>query len=692
MTDGGRPPAVGIDLGTTYSAVAWVDADGEPRIIPDKLGEPLTPSVVGFAEGKPVVGAEAKELQARGEAEVAYLFKRSMGNTAFELEMGGRIWTPPQLSALVLTHLRNQAEAALGRAVPRVVITVPEYFTHPERSATLEAGKLAGLEVPRIISEPTAAAVAYGLRPGPTTRRVMVYDLGGGTFDISLVEIGPVEIRVLCSEGNHELGGRDWDDRLAALVLRAVPEHAAELEDDPGALLFEAEKLKRALSARQSADLRMSVGGRTFTARVTRADFEEASRDLVELTGRLIDKVLEEMGLAWSDIDGVLPVGGSTRMPMVQQYLERISGRPPMGGVHPDQAVALGAAAQAAILLEEEESSQLRLGEAAGPILRLGAPRQITGATAHSLGMIAENAAGDRYVNSVLLPRNRRIPCEDTRPYQFHLEGSGGELLEVFLTQGETDDPATCVYLGRYLVTGFPAGGRRQIVIDVTYAYDDNAIVGVTATERATATALRVDVGSLPEDVPQRFLEPPVRAVVREPMTVYLAFDLSGSMYGDPLAEAKRAALTFLSQLDLTTTAVGLIAFSDRVHTDLKACSNAKKIERAIGDLQVGSTGGGNAGHPFDELHDLLGGATGRRFGVVLADGVWSRQDLAVRQAKRCHGAGIDIIAVGFGGADHRFLKQIASSDEQALFTGLGQLSQVFGTIAREITEGASRA
>ncbi|MEE6258118.1 Hsp70 family protein [Plantactinospora sonchi] len=687
------PLAIGIDLGTTYSAVAWVNPEGDPEIIPNALGEPLTPSVVSLVDGRPVVGADAKADQARGASEVAHLFKRAMGNPAFEFPLGDELWSPPRLSALVLRHLKEQAEAALGRPVTRAVVTVPEYFTHPERAATMEAGRLAGLDVPRIISEPTAAALAYGLRPGPGSRTVLVYDLGGGTFDISLVLIGPDEIRVLCSDGNHELGGRDWDDRLAQIVLREFPGVADALAEDPGALLVEVEKLKRTLSARQSAEFRLLVDGRSLTCRVSREAFEEASRDLLEQTGQLIEKVLDEKGLHWPDIDGILLVGGSTRMPMVQRYLERLSGRPPMGGVHPDHAVALGAAAQAAILLEDEESSRLRLAGSAvtaEPLLRLDAPRQISNVVAHSLGMIAENAAGDRYVNSVLVPRNQTIPCAHTRPYEFHLDGGGKELLEVFLTQGETDDPSTCVYLGRYGVTGFPKGGRRQVVIDVSYAYDDNALVTVTAAERATGTPLRVTVESLPEDVPQRFLEPPVRTVSREPKTIYLAFDLSGSMSGLPLAEAQRAARAFVSQLDLTTTSVGLIAFSDKVRTTQSATGNANRIERAIKALQVGSTGYGNATHPFDELYKLLASVPGRRFGVVLADGVWSRQDLAVRQAQRCHRDHIDVVAVGFGGADERFLRQIASSTEQALFTDLHQLTAVFGTIAREITEGAS--
>jgi molecular chaperone DnaK (HSP70) len=673
--------------------VAWVNPEGDPETIPNALGEHLTPSVVSFAGGKPVVGAEAKADQTHAPAEVAHLFKRSMGNPAFRLVLGGREWSPAELSALVLGHLKAQAEAYLGQSVTRAVVTVPEYFTHPERAATKEAAGLAGLEVLRLMSEPTAAALAYGLRPGPDTRRVLVYDLGGGTFDISLVEVGRDSITVLCSEGDHELGGRDWDDRLAGELLRAFPAEAAALADDPGPLLVEVEKLKRALSARRSAEIRLVAGGQQLRGTVTREAFEEASRDLLAQTGQLTAKVLEEKELTWADIDGVLPVGGSTRMPMVRHWIEQVSGKPPMGGIHPDQAVGLGAAAQAAILLEEE-ATRLRLGGDTGqpsqPILRLSAPRRISNVVAHSLGMIAESAGGDRYVNSVLLPRNQPIPSTQTRPYQFQLKGDGADQLEVFLTQGESEDPAICVYLGRYIVMGFPGTSTRRAIIDISYSYDDSALVGVQATDRTTGTELDVQVADLPEDIPGRFLEAPKRTQSRAPMMVYLAFDLSGSMSGAPLAEARRAARAFVSQLDLTTTAIGLIAFSDAVRVAQPATNNAHKIDRAIGGLRIGSTGYGNAGHPFDELYQLMSQRPEQRFGVVLADGVWERQDYAVKRAQRCHADGIEIVAIGFGGADEAFLRRIASSTDQALFTGLGQLTDVFGTIARELTESGS--
>src|SRR5215472_8012460 len=401
-------PAVGIDLGTTYSAVAWVTPDGSPEVIPDEEGAQLTPSVVSFAGTEPVVGAAAKADQASGEPDVAAFFKSSMGDPGFICRFAGRNWTATDLSALVLAHLKAQAERALGVPVTRAVVTVPEYFTHPQRTATIQAGRLAGLEVPRIISEPTAAALAYGLRPGADVHRFIVYDLGGGTFDVSLVSLSADALEVIAAAGDHELGGRDWDDRLASHLQQEFSQETGMdlLASDPGELLVEVERLKRALSARKSADVQVSSGGRAAKYTVGRAEFEEMTADLLERTAQLTEQALSDAELTWADIDGVLPVGGSTRMPMVRSWIERMSGRPPVGGIHPDQAVALGAAVQAALLLADtaaDGSQELDAdGPQTAPARPMLAPRRVRDIVAHSLGMIAESPDGSRYVNSVL--------------------------------------------------------------------------------------------------------------------------------------------------------------------------------------------------------------------------------------------------------------------------------------------------
>ncbi len=678
--------AVGIDLGTTYSVVAHLDRDGNPEIIPDGAGNLLVPSVISFANDPPVVGTLAKSAQADGDTEVAVAFKRRMGDPRFLLSFAGNDFDATDLSALVLAKLRRQAAAFIGKPVTQAVITVPAYFTHPQRTATITAGRRAGLDVLRVISEPTAAAMAYGLRAARRERTMLVYDLGGGTFDVSLVGTTEDEMRVLGTDGDHQLGGRDWDDRIVAYVHhRFAEEFGVEIgTDDALTLLASAEQLKHTLSARQRGDILLDFAGHTAHYQVTRETFEDLTRDLLDRTEQLTRQVVADAGLEWDDIDGVIPVGGSTRMPMVRERIAQLSGRQPLGGVHPDQAVAIGAAIDAAT--EAHRVLVGRIGAGDMKPKRHGL-RLTQDVIAHSLGMIAENATRSKYVNSVLIRKNLPIPARESRPYQFHLTSTGENLLEVFLTQGETDDPKNCAYLGRYMVTGFGPGAGRTVV-DIEYAYDHSGVVHVSATDRATSRPLLVTVDAVPPDVPERFAGPPPDTGQRDHTTVYLAFDLSGSMSGKPLKEAKRAARAFVDQCDLSRTSVGLIGFSDRVKVCQTATQNVRDIGQAIDRLDVGSTGYGNRTHPFDELHDRLTDTPGARYAVVLADGIWSRQEQVVPRAARCHAAGIETISIGFGSADKKFLRRIASSSEQSFFTDLSRLTESFSTIARELTEG----
>lgn len=681
---------VGIDLGTTYSVVAFINSDGRPEVIPNDRGRSVTPSVVAFDGGMPVVGDDAKELQATGKMEVVSFFKRSMGDAQFLLSFYGHDYTPVDLSSFVLSYLKAQAERHLGNRVTDAVITVPAYFTHLQRTATIEAGQKAGLNVLKIISEPTAAALAYGLRPSRNEQRVLVYDLGGGTFDISLVLITPDELRVLGTDGDHNLGGKDWDDRLIEyLEQRFEEEFGMELVgDDFNELRVQAEKLKQSLSSRLSVEVRVHAGGNVGTYAVTREQFENLTRDLMERTQLLTEHVLAEQGLTWRDIDGVLPVGGSTKMPMVRAYIERMCGKPPMSGINPDEAVGLGAAIQAAMELEDLSSARLLPGApaAATPTYRLIGRKATKDVIAHSLGMIAENTDRTRYINSILIGKNKEIPSVQTRPYQMKVRRSGDSELEVFLTQGESESPQDCAYLGRYVFTNFPPVSGKVAILDITYEYDKNGTVHISARERTSGQPLTLSIHPVPLDVPARFAGRPIDQQVREPLTVYLVFDVSGSMSGTPLEEAKRAAESFINECDLTTTAVGLISFDDSVTINQEATQNHKKILHAIQHLSIG---GGTSGRPFRDIFKQLHNMPGRRYAVVLTDGQWSYQHEEEQEAKRCHAAEIEVIAVGFGGADRQFLDRIASSTEQSFFTNLSGLTDAFSTIAQELTESA---
>lgn len=683
---------VGIDLGTTYSVVAHVTPGGKPEVIPNEFGHPITPSVIYFGESGALVGVEAKERQSQGAVEVASFFKREMGNPYFLLSFQGRDYTTVDLSALVLAHMKAQAERYLGQPVTHAVITVPAYFTHVQRQATLEAGQKAGLHVLSIINEPTAAAFAYGLRPSPQKQSLLVYDLGGGTFDVSLIEITATDLTVIGTDGDHNLGGKDWDERLMEYLEQQFQREFGTgfIGDDVNELLVQVENLKRALSARQSAEIRVQGAGRTGTYTVSREQFEELCSDLLERTRQLTQKVLDETGRSWADTDGVIPVGGSTRMPMVRSLIERMSGKPPLGGINPDEAVALGAAIQATLEMERLElAAQPKEKQGTAPHYQLMGRKATRDVIAHSLGMIAENQDRSRYINSVLIRKNLPIPSKETRPYVLRVRRGGGQELDVFLTQGETENPVECAYAGYYIFSDFPSLSSPTAVLDITYEYDKNGVVHISAVEHSTGHALKMREDPIPPDVPERFLGRPTAQQAREHLTCYLAFDLSGSMTGTPLAEAQKAAEAFVRRCDLTTTSIGLISFSDSVKVDQMATQNSNEITKAIQRLSIGVTGYGNAGDPFTQLYEQLGEVPGLRYGVVLADGVWAHQPTAIKRAQRCHQAGIEIIAIGFGGADRAFLASIASSSEQSFFTDLSHLTETFTTIAQELTETA---
>lgn len=540
---------VGIDLGTTFSVVAHINAQGQPEVIRNTLGSLLTPSVIDLRSQPPLVGEEAKEKQALGEEGIYAFFKRDMGNSNATYIEHNREYSPIDLSAMVLKYLKTCAESHLKQPITNAVITVPAYFNNMQRQDTIEAGKRAGLNVLRIISEPTAAALAFGIRPKSEMGKILVYDLGGGTFDVSLVEISSDELRVIATSGDHRLGGKDWDDRiLQYLATEFEQEFGLELiGEEFNELMVLAEKTKISLSDKQSLKITVHGSGKSSKYEITRQQFEELTQDLMERTQLLVNQVLEDAELTWKDIEGVVLVGGSTRMPMVKKYVEQMSGKPAMAGVNPDEAVALGATIQAAMDMEAQRISS-------EPIMFIPGRKKSTDVISNSLGMIALNEDNSKYINSIIIQKNQPIPCQQTRPYQLRIRRSGENKLEVYMTQGETTEPLGCAYLGKYVFTNIPDIETKFAVIDLTYAYNINGVVEVTAIERSTQQTLQLNIEPLPHDIPDRFTLPPVIETIREHLYLYMAFDLSGSMSGEPLEKAKEAALQFLSQCDLTTS------------------------------------------------------------------------------------------------------------------------------------------
>lgn len=678
---------VGIDLGTTNSVVAWCEPGGVPVAIPNEHGSNVTPSVVAFDGGQIVVGELAKELQGTGSEETTAFFKRVMGDANYVFHAAGRDHTPVDLSSYVLAQLKRDAERHLKRPVTRAVITVPAYFRNPHREATIAAGRKAGLEVLQVINEPTAAALAYGTKTAGARRTLLVYDLGGGTFDVTLLRCGEGELTVLTSAGDHELGGRDWDAcilNFAASQFRR--EHGVDPMDEASSgndLWVRAELCKKQLTGRQSTRISINHAGRNANYEITRAMFEDLTRGLLEQTSTLTRRVLDEQGMRPTQVDGVLLVGGSTRMPMVSELMQRTFGKAPVPGINVDEAVALGAAlvaAESVVAPAPQSSSGYRIGGA----------MKLVDVTNHSLGAIAISADRSRYVNSIVVPKNRPIPCVERRPFQFKTRSRGANKLEILMTQGETDRPDQVGYLGRYVVDDIPRPARGDVaIVDVEYAYDLSGTVQVSASLRETRAPLPVRVEPVPDDVPDRFLKSPAEVNAPQPVSVLLAFDVSGSMSGEPIQRAQEAGRKFLMELDLGSAAVGVMAFSDRVQTLTDASQSAVTVERGIASLSVGMTGGGNDAQPFDAAFELLQRRPARRFLIVLTDGRWSDQPHAIERARRCHAESIDVIAIGFGGADARFLAAIASGADANFFTSLHDLVDTFSTIAQVITESS---
>ena len=665
---------VGIDLGTTNSEIAYIDEYNKPVVIPNKDGNNITPSVICFDGNSIIIGEEAKELQALGTYDTVAFFKRQMGDETFSFYTNGIDYTATELSAMILKKLKDDAEFFLGKKISDAVITVPAYFKEKERQSTIDAGKKAGLNVLQVINEPTAAAVAYGVK-NSSNQTILVYDLGGGTFDVTIMKIQKNVIQILNSTGDHHLGGKDWDDKIISYLAQQFEEEFGvdPLQDSESVadLLIRAEEAKKQLTKRMSTNISISYDGMKGRYTLDRDIFDDLTADLMERTVSLTQQALDDIRLNFSAIDNILLVGGSTRMPMVHNFIEERFSKKPLIGVNVDEAVALGAA----IVAHDSTKSKFSLGG-----------KKIKDVTNHSLGMIAINEDNTQYVNSFILPKNQEVPCIEEKTFTHRVSKTTANKLEIFLTQGEDRVPDGVDYLGMYVVDSIPYEKSGIVNILIKYEYDISGVVQVSAYVGSKKLSMKKH--SLPHDVPSKFMQPPeieIVEVVPAFTTVYLAFDISGSMSGTPLNEAKKAAKGFVKGMNLDHSAVGLIIFSNSVKTVLDASQIEEKIYKAIDKIIVAETGYGNSANPFDEIYRLLRAEDDRKFALVLADGMWSYQDKAITEAKKCHSVDIDIVAIGFGGADESFLTEIASSKEGSIFTTQEGLVETFSTIAQEI-------
>jgi molecular chaperone DnaK (HSP70)/uncharacterized protein YegL len=685
---------VGIDLGTTNSAVAYRNAYGRPEVIANQEGQNITPSVIYFGTDPPAVGQEAKEWARLGNEEIASFFKPHMGNPQFQLQFHGKSYSATDLSALVLRRLKADAEARLGDKIEQAVITVPAYFADPQRKATLESGSAAGFQVLRIINEPTAAALAYGLQKTGADETVLIYDLGGGTFDVTVARITPEQIVILSTAGDHDLGGKNWDDRIATFLSEQfVAASGFDPLDDPVALnevLVRSEQAKWTLSERASARVTLQLGAHRHSFELSRSEFEAMTFPLMDRTRRLTEEALGESNLNWPQLDGVLLVGGSTRMPMVRSYVTQMAGKPPRAGVNVDEVVALGAAIQAAIEVGQPIGDAVpRFTLSSGGSAATPAAvnmRSVTDVMSHSLGTIAVSPDKSAYVNDIVIRRNLPIPARNTKSYLHSTHGGANSKLEVYLTQGESSAPLDCTILGKYVFDGINPT-RDEVTVDVGLSYDSNGVVQVQASQRDTGHRLPMTIEPVPDDLSWLGLPPEIAlAAPPEQIRVFLLMDVSASMTGQPLLEAQTAAREFLTKCDFTAMELGLISFSTLVALQAAATSNVRRLQAGIQRLEAeGST---NLTDALEMARGQLVSADRKRYIVILTDGFPDAPESAVEQALAAREQGIEIVAIGTGDADREYLRRLASSEQASIFARSGELVQTFGHIARVIAEG----
>lgn len=695
---------VGIDLGTTFSSVARINADtGKPEIIKNSFGSPITPSVLCFEpDGNVLFGEDAKSMQGMGNTNAIAYFKRNMGNDAFCVEFFDKTYSTTDLSAILLRNLVREAEQTCGEKIDSAVITVPAYFTHKERQATIDAGRKAGIDVIAIINEPTAAAFAYGLNEKSKEQTVLIYDLGGGTFDVTIARINQNEINIIGSDGNHELGGKDWDDCIARyLVQRFQEEYGVDLSEDDemvAALLVTAEKVKKQLTSRDEVKVPINYKDIRGNILITEQLFEEISDFLIGATKDLTDCLLASVGLTWSDITGTILVGGSTRMRMIHNYVKHMSGKEPLSGVNVDEAVALGAAIRANIDEEGNSVSSGILGSIGpGKSTAVIGAKTVSDVTAHALGMLAVSEDSERYVNSIIIPKNTTIPAERKRSYKFRTRAKDNEL-EVYVLQGAYERPLDNTFIDKYTITEIDKVEENPSVIEVSYRYTANGVVEVSAVQTETGKELPIRIEKIPSDMRWTDGSPKDLGAGGMPLQieVILAIDLSGSMRGDPVTKAQQAMKEFLGQLEPEYSKVGVLAFADRSKLVIQPTDDFERVEQEIDNMDVGDVGICTGAEPFTDAYTALK-ASGVdetkdkvRYLVVLTDGVWDNTEYAIKQAKRCHKEGIEVMALGFGDADYDFLRQIASTDDFASLTNLSDLTGSFSKIAQAIGDSAS--
>jgi molecular chaperone DnaK len=474
---------VGIDLGTTYSAISIVNQYGKPEVLTNREGERITPSVVLFDGDDPIVGSIAKRSAVANPFNVIQFVKRQIGDKGWKFRTeNAEVYTPEEISAMILRRLKEDAETLLGEQIEDAVVTVPAYFDDAQRKATQDAGRIAGINVLRIINEPTAAALAYGLNKLDDTQTILVYDLGGGTFDVTIMHLSPGGLKVLATGGAKSLGGFDWDNAVMEYLNdQFIEAGGVDLLEDPMLeqdLRDKAEIAKKTLSSRERTNVFLSANGVNVTVPLSRQNFEEVTQHLLKQTQKIMEFVLEDAGLGWKDIQRVLLVGGSTRMRAVPELIERVTGLKPSLDVNPDEVVAQGAAIQGLILQMKQGNHNL-VDNHSFPMV------EVQDVNSHSMGVVALDESGEE-VNSIVLKKDTPIPTRVSNHYTTTVDQQ--TQLHIQVTEGEDIDLDYVKIVGEGMIDlpEYPKGAP----IEVIFEYDSDGIIHISVIDSTAGTLL----------------------------------------------------------------------------------------------------------------------------------------------------------------------------------------------------------
>lgn len=652
---------VGIDLGTCYSSLAYVDQKTEELIIiPNEEEELKTPSLVlAFPDKTTLFGQEALDKRLAGEGEV----------------------TEP--STAYLQYLLQMAKKKVGQDITEAVITVPSFYTDGERRNLKEMLSEAGVHVIGILNEPTAAALAYSYRNPDCKKLVLIYKLGGGSFEAAVAEIKMNQVQILGTTGSRDLGGKEWEDVIATYIQdQFFRDYRIDFTEDKGESIrirTLAEQIKIRLSQVSSADAIIHYKGYSAKYTITREMLGQMTQTILTLTSKLVIKLLDSLSINKTQLDGILFSGGGTKMPMVKDHLRKVIGRDAILGVNTDYDVVFGAAIMARLWDGKKEGFD-----------------SIHEVVSNSLGMISVSVDGAWYVNSIMIHKNSRIPVSNTRTFRLPSHKEGGRMV-IFLLQGEAAIPKDCTVVGKYVIDRIYPTTEDMVYIEVTFTYDADGIIHIQARQKNTKEELSIKKEPIPLDMEWVNSQPKVvkeDIATQEEGLVYLCVDLSGSMAGVTFVEAKRALRRLAEELDLKSKRVGIIGFADQSQLILPPTENLNNIIRTLQRLHISGRmfGYGNGTSPFAQVYEkhcqdeLKEEVTM----VVVTDGAWPDKERALQVANLCKEKGVSIYTMGFGRADMDYLKRLSSLKELSDFANKRRDKGEWLSIAQIVLEDKS--